>query len=310
MKVTAYVSHEDCSRHDTGWNHPDHQGRLPAITRAVYKDMVALWEPLLQVQGAHVDEADLRRVHTQRYLDDVRRTAIAAAAEGRPLELGGVPVSGASWDAALAAAGSAIVATGVVLRGEARNAFVPARPPGRGATPDAPGEFSLLNTVAAAARHLRQAQRSARVLVVAWGARPADAIRASVAGDPGITVVSIHQRQEGAGEPHARDAALPAGTGGADFGAAMRALLGAVPPGDAPDFVLLSAGFDILAGDPQGGLSVTPREVYDLTLELREWADLRAGGRLVSVLEGGYEPAATSAAVVQHIRALAGLPAA
>lgn len=310
MKVTAYVSHEDCSRHDTGWNHPDHQGRLPAITRAVYRDMVALWEPLLQVPGAHADEAELRRVHTQRYIDDVRRTAIAAAAEGRPLELGGVPVSGASWDAALAAAGSAIVATGVVARGEARNAFVPARPPGRGATPDAPGEFSLLNHVAITARHLREAQRSARVLVVAWGAKPADAIRASVAGDPGITVVSIHQQQADAGEPHARDAALPAGSGGAEFAAAMRTLLDAAAPGDPPDFVLLSAGFDILAGDPQGGLSVTPREVYDLTLRLREWADVRAGGRLVSVLEGGYEPAQTAAAVVQHIRALAGLPAA
>lgn len=310
MKVTAYVSHEDCSRHDTGWNHPDHQGRLPAITRAVYRDMVALWEPLLQVQGAHADEADLRRVHTQRYIDDVRRTAIAAAAEGRPLELGGVPVSGASWDAALAAAGSAIVAAGVVLRAEARNAFVPARPPGRGATPDAPGEFSLLNTVAITARHLREVQGSARVLVVAWGAKPAGAIRACVAGDPGIAVVSIHQRQEGADEPHAHDAALPAGSGGVEFGAAMRRLLDAVAPGDSPDFILLSAGFDILAGDPQGGLAVTPREVHDLTLQLREWADDRAGGRLVSVLEGGYEPAATAAAVVQHIRALAGLAAA
>jgi len=311
VKVTAYVSHEDSSRHDTGWSHPDHQGRLPAITRAVYRDMVALWEPMLQVQGAHASEDDLRRVHTQRYIDDVRRTAIAAAAEGRPLELGGVPVSGASWDAALASAGSAITATGVVQRGETRNAFVPARPPGRGALPDEPGEFSLFNTVAITARHLRQAHGSARVLVVAWGARPADAIRTCVAGDPGIGVISIHQQSDGAAaEPHANDAALPAGSGGAEFGKTARKLLGAIPPGDSPDFVLLSAGFDILAGDPQGGLAVTPREVYDLTLELREWADDRCGGRLVSVLEGGYAQGATAEAVVQHLRALAGLSAA
>lgn len=310
MKVTAYVSHEDASRHDTGWKHPDHQGRLPAITRAVYRDMVALWEPLLQVQGEHAPEAELRRVHTQRYIDDVRRTAIAAAAEGRPLELGGVPVSGASWDAAIASVGSALAAVDVVLRGEARNAFVPARPPGRGALPDEPGEFSLFNTVAIAARHLRQAHASARVLVVAWGARPADAIRACVAGDPGIGVVSLHQRQDGGAEPHPRDAALPAGSAGPELGRAMRKLLDAIAPGDSPDFVLLSAGFDILAGDPQGGLAVTPREAYDLTLALREWADDRCGGRLVSVLEGGYEQGATAQAVVQHLRALAGLPAA
>jgi acetoin utilization deacetylase AcuC-like enzyme len=90
----------------------------------------------------------------------------------------------------------------------------------------------------------------------------------------------------------------------------MMAALEAIPPEESPDFVLLSAGFDILADDPLGGLAVAPREVYDLTLALREWADARAGGRLVSVLEGGFDASATAAAVVQHLRALAGLPAA
>src|SRR5215213_5952298 len=67
VKVTAYVSHEDCSRHDTGWSHPDHQGRLPAVTRAVYRDMVALYEPLLQVEALPATEPQLLRVHTRRY---------------------------------------------------------------------------------------------------------------------------------------------------------------------------------------------------------------------------------------------------
>ena len=308
MKITAYVSHEDCSRHDTGWSHPDHQGRLPAITRAVYRDMPSLFEPLLQVEGVPATEEQLLRVHTRRYVDDVRRTAIAAAAEGRPLELGGVPVSGASWDAAIAAAGSAITAVEVVLRGEARNAFVPARPPGRDATADAPGEHSLFNTVAIAARHLREARGSARVLVVAWGARPADALRQALAGDLGVTVVSIHARPAEPTEPHRRDVALPAGADGTAFAAAMAGALEAIPQEESPDFVLLSAGFDILAGDPLGSLAVTPAEVHGLTLALREWADARAGGRLVSVLEGGYDASATAQAVVQHLRALAGLP--
>jgi acetoin utilization deacetylase AcuC-like enzyme len=306
LKVTAYVSHEDCSRHDTGWNHPDHQGRLPAVTRAVYRDMLALFEPLLQVQGVPAGEADLLRVHTRRYVDDVRRTAIAAAAEGRPLELGGVPVSGASWDAALAAAGCAITAADVVMRGDARNAFVAARPPGRGARADDAGEYSLFNTVAVAARHLRQRHGSSRVLVVAWGARPADAIREVVAGDPGISVISIHPQQPDA-KTHRADRALPEGSGGAAFGAALRDALNAVPAEESPDFVLLSAGFDVVEGDPLGGLAVTPRDVHDLTAELAAWADTRAGGRLVSVLEGGYG-AALGAAVVQHLRALTGLP--
>ena len=309
-KITAYVSHEDCSLHDTGWSHPDHQGRLPAVTRAVYRDMVALHEPLLQIQGVPATEAELLRVHTRRYVDDVRRTAIAAAAEGRPLELGGVPVSGASWDAALAAAGCALTAAGAVVRGQVKNAFAAARPPGRGAGADEPGEHSLFNNVAVAARHLRAAHGSARVLVVAWGARPADAIRQVLAGDPGVAVLSIHLQPDEAAEPRRGDVAVPAGSDGAAFGRSMTDALNAIPPEESPDFVLLSAGFDILASDPLGGLCVAPREVYDLTVALRKWAEARAGGRLVTVLEGGYDASATGAAVVQHLRALVGLPAA
>jgi acetoin utilization deacetylase AcuC-like enzyme len=307
-KVTAYVSHEDCSLHDTGWSHPDHQGRLPAVTRAVYRDMVALYEPLLQVEGLPATVPQLLRVHTRRYVDDVRRTAIAAAAEGRPLELGGVPVSGASWDAALAAAGSAITAADAVMRGDVRNAFAVVRPPGRGARADEPGEHSLFNNVAVAARHLREVHGSARVLVLAWGARPADAIRQVLAGDPGVGLLSIHQQPDEPREPHRNDVAVPAGSDGAAFLRAMKDALHAVAAEESPDFVLLSAGFDILAGDPLGGLAVTPREVYDLTLVLREWAEARAAGRVVSVLEGGYHASATADAVVQHLRALAGLP--
>jgi acetoin utilization deacetylase AcuC-like enzyme len=307
LKVTAYVSHEDTSRHDTGWNHPDHQGRLPAVTRAVYRDMVALYDPLLQVQAAPAGETELLRVHTRRYVDDVRRTAIAAAAEGRPLELGGVPVSAATWDAALAAAGCAVTAVDVVMRGDTRNAFAPARPPGRGARADEPGEHSLFNNVAIAARHLRERHGSSRVLVLAWGIHPAAAIREVLAGDPAISVVSIHQQPDAGAEPHPHDRALPPGATGAEFADAMRDALDAVAPGDSPDFVLLSAGFDILAADPLGALSVSPADVHALTAALVEWAEARAGGRLASVLEGGSGPA-LGAAVVQHLRALTGLP--
>jgi acetoin utilization deacetylase AcuC-like enzyme len=309
-KITAYVSHEDCSRHDTGWSYLDHQGRLPAITRAVYRDMVALWEPLLQVEGVHATEEQLRRVHMQRYIDDVRGTAIAAAAEGRPLRVDDVPVSGASWDAALAAAGCAVTAVEAVLRGDARNAFALSRPPGRGAAADWPGEFALFNNVAVAARHLREAHGSARVLVVSWGMWPAHVIREVLAGDPGLAVMSVSQELGGDTEPHPHDVEVPVGSGGGTFARAMTAALEAIPPEESPDFVLLSAGFDILAEDPLGELCVTPREVYDLTVALREWAEARAGGRLVSVLEGGWDAAAMGAAVVQHLRALAGLPAA
>lgn len=313
MKTTAFVSHEDASRHDTGWKHPDHQGRLPAIVRAVQRDMVALWDPVLQREAVPADEEDLRLVHAPGYLARVRDVAEASAREGRTLELGGVPVSGASWEAAAASVGAALTAVDAVLAGEVRNAFALARPPGRGATADAPGEFSLFNTVAIAARHLRARRGIGRVLVVAWGARPPHALAALLAADDGIDLLSLHAHPRTFPDP-ADDgraiagAALPPAADGEAFAAALRDALDAVPSTEFPDFVLLSAGFDILAADPLGQLAVDPADLHPITTLLRAWADARAGGRLVSVLEGGYAAPETARAVVQHLRALAGLP--
>lgn len=315
--VTAFVSHEDSSRHDTGWSHPDHQGRLPAIVRAVQRDMVALWEPLRQTEAVPASEEDLLLVHMPAYIERVREMATDAARAERTLELDGVPVSGASWDAALAGAGAALTAVEAVLDGEVRNGFALARPPGRGAGADAAGECSLFNNVAIAARHLRARRGVGRVLVVAWGARQPSALAQVLEEDDGIRLMSIHQHPQSFPEPEATadhppidGVELPPGSDGDAFATALRGLLAAVPADESPDFVLLSAGFCILAADAHGSLAVEPDEVHAITIILREWADAHAGGRLVSVLEGGYAANETARAVIQHLRALAALPAA
>ncbi|HEX2209792.1 MAG TPA: hypothetical protein VHG93_19075 [Longimicrobium sp.] len=313
--VTAFVSHEDSSRHDTGWSHPDHQGRLPAVVRAVQRDMVALWEPLRQMEAVPATEDDLRLVHTPGHIRRVRAMAEDAARAEQTLELDGVPVSGASWDAALAAAGAALTAVDAVLHGTVRNGFALARPPGRGAGADGAGEFSLFNNVALAARHLRARRGIGRVLVVAWGARQPVALARLLEEDEGIRLISIHQHPQSFPDPEATadhppidGAALPPGSGGDAFADALRRALNAIPADRPPEFVLLSAGFDILAADAHGSLAVEPGEVHAITLALREWVDARAGGRLVSVLEGGYAASETARAVIQHLRALAGVP--
>ena len=294
MSVTAFVSHEHASLHDTGWSHPDHQGRLPAIVRAVQRDMAALWEPLAQMEAVPAGEDDLLLVHTPAHVARVAARAAEAQVAGRTLELDGVPVSGASWDAALASAGAALTAADAVLRGDVRNAFAVARPPGRGARPDAAGGHSLFNTAAVLARRLVERQGVGRVLVLAWGDAVPDALEEALGGDPRIRLASVHR------------GVVPAGARGGDFALAQHESLGA----DRCDFVVLSAGFDILAADPEGELGVEPDEVHALTVALRGWAEEHAGGRLVSVLEGGYDAAATARAVVQHLRALAGVGAA
>jgi acetoin utilization deacetylase AcuC-like enzyme len=313
--VTAYVGHGDCARHDPGWRHPDHQGRLPALTRALYRDTPALIGPLLQLEAVPAAEEALLRVHTRRHLDAVRRRAAEAATAGQTLELDGVPVSGASFDAAAAAAGTALTAADAVLRGTVRNAFCAARPPGRDALPEAGGGFSLFNTVAVAARHLLEACGVPRVLVVSWGTEPPEALTRTLGGEAALPLASVHAAPaEATGPegpaPSAAARALAAGAGGESFGVALADAMDAAVKGAGgpPGFVLLSAGFDILAGDPRGRLGVLPEEVHALTRIVVERAEAWCGGRLVSVLEGGYAADATARAAVQHVRALCGLP--
>lgn len=320
MPTTAFVSHHDTSRHDTGWNHPDHQGRLPALVRAVYRDMLTLHGHLLEVEARPATEADLLRVHTPEYVRAVREAAEQAEREGRSIPFQGeVVVSGASWDAALASVGGAITGVESVLAGEVRNAFCTARPPGRDALADRAGGHSLFNSIAIAARHLRERRGVERVLVVDWGARAPLGTSEVLADVPGIRVLSVHQHAAPAlvdgdasapapaGSRGVRCVGVEAGADGAAFGAALAAGLDEELAANAPDFILLSAGLDILVGDPLGGLAVQPRDVFDLTTVVRGAADRACGGRMVSVLEGGYDPPATGRAVVQHLRALAGL---
>lgn len=313
MKTTAFVSHADCSRHDTGWKHPEHQGRLPALVRAVYRDMLTLHDHLLEVEARHATEEELLRVHTPGHLHAVREAVARAEAAGEPVSFGdGMAVSGASWDAALAAAGSAVVGVEVVLTGEVRNAFCAARPPGNMAHADHATGFSLVNNVAVAARHVVERHGLQRALIVEWGAQRGAGTAAIVTGDAAVRLLSVHQQSllgAAAQDPNVCSVAVPEETTGGLFLSAFEAAFADVVSAFPPEFILLSCGFDALAADPLGGLALQPSDYHVLTRHLREQADRLCGGRLVSVLEGGYAPPATGQAVVQHLRALAGLPA-
>lgn len=311
---TAFVSHHFCSLHDTGWGHPDHQGRLPAVVRAVHRDMLALHDRLLQVEAAPATEDDLLRVHTPEHVARVREASARAAREGRPLPLEGeVVVSGASWDAALAAAGAAVTGAELVLRGEAANAFCLTRPPGRGAAAGRAGGHSLFNTVMVAAASLRKRHGVERVLVVDWGAAAPRGALEIAAGTPGVWVAAAHAADAGPDRsPRISSVGVPSGSGADGLrGAVTRALERVVEDlarGEPPGLVFLSLGLDVLSADPLGALRVEPEDVHGLTGVVLAAARDLCGGRLVSVLEGGYDASATGRAVVQHLRALAGLP--
>jgi acetoin utilization deacetylase AcuC-like enzyme len=262
------------------------------------------------MEAVPATEAELALAHDAGYIAAVRARVDEAAAAETVLPLDGeVMVSGASWDAAVAAAGAGITAAEAVLDGAVRNAFCAIRPPGSGAGRDSAGGFSIFNNAAVAALHLRR-RGNGPVLLLELGARPGLGSAEILAGEPGVAYRAVFQQSL---LPSGADAA-GWGTGvddGAGVDAISTALLGALDSAAAdlaPSFLLLSLGCDALAGDPLGGLALEPVDYHRLTTGVRERADALCGGRLVSLLEGGYDPPRTGAAVVEHLRALAGLP--
>jgi acetoin utilization deacetylase AcuC-like enzyme len=273
--------------------------------------MLTLFDHLLEVEGIPASRDDLQLAHTPGYIARVERRSREAAERGEVLALDGqIMVSGASWEAARAAVGCALTAVERVGSRDARNAFCAVRPPGHGAGPDSAGGFAIFNAVAVAAIKVIRAVSGRRVLVVEWGSRPGSGTASILASEPAARFVSLHLDRDPAAVgiiPSAFTRPLPHGSGLAELLAALRGALDEATRDFTPSFVLLSLGCDALEGDPLGGFSLTPKDYFDLTVELSERADDLCEGRLVSVLEEGYDAEASARAVVQHLRALAGL---
>jgi acetoin utilization deacetylase AcuC-like enzyme len=301
LKTTAFVSHSDCALHDPGWGHAEHQGRLPGLVRAVHRDMLTLFEPLLEVEGRHAEPDELELVHSAEYLAEGRRWVEQAARRAQPLPVGSeLLVSGASWVASTAAVGSCLRAVEVVLDGQVRNAFCAVRPPARDARRSAPGRFGFLNSLAVTVRLLLGSTPVDRVLVVEWGRVPGPA--AELPRGPASRVVRAAAGGSGRAPAQGGTTEAP--------GEWLRALetgLDSALQAFQPDFVVLSAGFDELAGDPVTGGALRPVDFYHATGLVRRAAESACGGRLVSILEGGYDPGLLGAATVHHLRALASL---
>lgn len=319
---TSLVMHPDCALHDTGWGHPEHQGRLPAVVQALYRDTPTLLSVMLQREAEPATVEDLRRVHTEAHVERIRAAVEKAAAKGGQVEIEpDTVVSAASWDAAVAAAGCAITATRLVLDGEAETAFAAARPPGHHATASRAMGFCLFNNVAIAARWAQENRGVGKVLIVDFDIHHGNGTQDIFYEDPDVYYLSIHasphypgtgaaeERGAGAGLGTTRNVLLTMGTGTTAYRAAFEGALEATLAEFEPELVLVSAGFDILAGDPLGGFGLEPVDIHGLTTRLVEATRESARGRVVTVLEGGYVPKRVGEGVVQMIRALAGLPA-
>ncbi len=306
--------------HDTGWGHPEHQGRLRALASAVKNDMVALHGRVEQVAPGPATVEDLALVHTPELIETVRRAVETARERGRVTAIDAdTRVSAASWEAALGTLGAGLEAVRGVAGGRFRNAFVAARPPGHHATPDRAMGFCLFNNIAVAAASLRARGHAGRVLILDWDVHHGNGTQDAFYEDPAVFFLSLHQYPHypgtgaanetgrGAGEGFTMNVPLRPGTPRGHYLEVFRRALDEAAARSDPDFILVSSGFDVLAGDPLGGQLLEPEDLHRTTRMVMEAAERCCAGRVVVFLEGGYDPERTGAGCVAVIRALAGL---
>ncbi|HSJ25411.1 MAG TPA: histone deacetylase [Longimicrobiales bacterium] len=318
-KPAGLVGHHDCGRHDTGWGHPEHQGRLPAIIRALERDTPALLDHVLQHEASPATEGQLLRVHSHEHVRRVHEAGLESEQTGELVGLDGDTVmSPASWDAALASAGCAIDAVSLVLDGRALHALALSRPPGHHATRDLAMGFCLFNNVAVATRCAQTTHGVERVLIIDWDVHHGNGTQDIFYDDASVYYLSLHidghypgtgaadERGCGAGAGATLNVPVAAGTPAADYLRLFDEALDRAFAESRPQLVLVSAGYDCLAGDPLGGLLLEPPDIHRMTGRVLEHAaELEAP--VVAVLEGGYAPPRTGAGVVATMRALAGI---
>ncbi|MGH7119143.1 MAG: histone deacetylase family protein [Acetobacteraceae bacterium] len=307
MKV-ALITHEACLGHDPGPSHPECPARLCAVLAALATEEFG---PLLRQSAPRAEREALRSIHPDRYVEEI----LAAAPEAgsyRTLDPDTV-MSAGSIEAALRAAGGAIAGVDTVMEGKADASFVAVRPPGHHAEPARPMGFCLFNNVALAALHARARWGLQRVAIVDFDVHHGNGTQTVCFGDPDLFYASSHQSPcyPGTGSAAEHGIAgnvvnvpLPPGTASVAFRQAwQRVILPAVRQ-FAPELLLISAGFDAHKADPLAALELEEADFTWLTAELIRLARLSARGRIVSVLEGGYDLAALAASAAAHVRAL------
>jgi len=301
MARTGFVFSEKMLLHDTGEDHPDCPERLSAILGALENAGIDL--PRIAITPA--TEQDLLRIHCPEHLERVRLTCAANGHYPDP----DTPMSPGSWEAALFAAGGAMSACRAVLEGAFDNAFCAVRPPGHHAEFDRAMGFCLFNNAAIAARWLRDDAGLERVAIVDWDVHHGNGTQQAFLNDPSVYFVSLHQHPHypGTGWPSERGAAntnlnvqMRAGFGPQEWQAAFDTIVMPELRRFDPQFLLISAGFDAHRLDPLGSLRLESDTYAHMTRQLRTLA----GGRIVSMLEGGYHLDALAGSVLAHIGAL------
>src|SRR3984885_3791568 len=306
--TTALITHQACLEHDTGPYHPETAERLRAVLAALEAPE---FSGLLRESAPMATVEQLSRVHPRAYVEGILSIHPDV---GEPVQIDADTImSHGRAEAAARAAGGACMAVDAVMEGGARVAFAAVRPPGHHAEPNRPMGFCLFNNAAVAAMHARVRWGVQRIAVVDFDVHHGNGTQAMFAADPDLFYASTHQSPcyPGTGEPWERgvadniiNAPLRPRDGGVAFRTAWSDIILPALDAFAPGLLIISAGFDAHAADPLAQLRLETNDYAWITDQLVAVAEKHCGGRLVSVLEGGYDLDSLAASVVVHVRRL------
>ena len=306
--TTVLITHPACLGHFMGPHHPESPDRLRAVLAALDAPE---FSSLLREEAPEATRDQLLLVHPAAHVDAI---LTIRPAQGQSVALDADTImSAGSADAALRAAGGACAAVDAVLSGRANAAFAAVRPPGHHAEPDRAMGFCLFNNAAIAALHARRTWGLTRVAVLDFDVHHGNGTQAMFEPDKNLFYASSHQSPCYPGTGHANErgvadnivnAPLPPGADSAAFRAAWSRIILPALDAFAPELVVVSAGFDAHVADPLAQLRVQTPDYAWITRELLRIADTHTGGRIVSVLEGGYDLTALAEATAAHVREL------
>jgi len=294
---------------------PERPARLEAIVKRLKDKGLLARMTMIPPKPAPIEL--ITACHSPAYIERVKKTCETLGDRIAHMDdVGDMPISAQSYEAAITAAGGVVEAVDAVMEGRIRNAFCAVRPPGHHALKDKPMGFCLFNNVAIAARHLLNKHRLAKVLIIDWDVHHGNATQDDFYEDGRVMYFSTHlhpfyprtgnedEKGKGKGEGLIINVPLPERTGDDAFKKIYEEKLKPAALAFKPDFVLISAGFDSARGDLLGRLDLTPDGYSAMTKKVREIADATCKGRIVSMLEGGYNLDALADSVEAHVRAL------
>jgi acetoin utilization deacetylase AcuC-like enzyme len=307
MMSAAFITHPDCLKHDMGAYHPERPERLTAIEDQLIASGIGQY--LTRYEAPLATDEQLVRVHPTDYVRAIRDAAPRSGTVHLDPDTAMNP-----WtlQAALRAAGAAVLATDLVMKNDVKTAFCAVRPPGHHACRARPMGFCIFNNVAVAARHALQAHGLERVAIIDFDVHHGNGTEDIFEGDPQVLMASTFQHPfypySGTEDPARNMVNIPlaAGTGSSGFRDAVASWLPALEDFQ-PELVLFSAGFDAHAEDDMAMLRFSDADYAWVTEQVKAVAERYAQGRIVSVLEGGYALSALGRSVVQHLRVLAEL---